>query len=111
FVEVGSSGRRWRRAELIEAMVGDPEPDDAEVRDLAARAIDGDTALVTYISVRGGRATPPPSTWGRGDARGRRRHPQGPAAAGGGGGAEVAGGCWSAWECRWRSSRRVAGGR
>ena len=77
FVEVGSSGRRWIRAELIEAMVGEPDRGEPEVRDIAARAIDRDTVLVTYTTVRDGRSTHRSSTWVRDDGRWTVRHHQG----------------------------------
>jgi hypothetical protein len=77
FVEVGSSGRRWDRAELIAAMVAEPEQGEPEVRDMAARAIDRDTVLVTYTTVRDGRSTHRSSTWVRRDARWTVLHHQG----------------------------------
>jgi ribonuclease HI len=77
FVEVGSSGRRWTRAELIEAMVAEPDRGEPDVREIAARAIDRDTVLVTYTTVRDGRSTYRSSTWVRSDGRWTVLHHQG----------------------------------
>jgi ribonuclease HI len=77
FVEVGSSGRHWARAELLEAMIAEPDDGEPEVRDIAARAIDRDTVLVTFTTVRDGRSSHRSSLWVRRDGRWSVLHHQG----------------------------------
>jgi ribonuclease HI len=77
FVEVGASGRRWIRGELIEAMVTEPDQGAPEVRDIAGRVVDRDTVLVTYTTCRDGRPTHRSSMWVRRDSRWTVLHHQG----------------------------------
>lgn len=47
YLEIGSSGRIWRRAEILEP-VGDF---NAEIRDVEAHELATDVTLVTYVSI------------------------------------------------------------
>ena len=77
FVEIGASGRRWTRAELVEVMLDETDHDEPVARDIEGRLIDQDTVLVTYTTVRDGRATHRTSTWVRVDGRWIVLHHQG----------------------------------
>jgi ribonuclease HI len=54
FVEIGASGRRWERREIVEVLRADPG-ESPRVSDLAVQALSPDTVLVTY---RAERSTP-----------------------------------------------------
>ncbi|WP_197072068.1 DUF4440 domain-containing protein [Microbacterium oxydans] len=66
FSEIGQSGRRWDRAEVVAALVDDIEA-DAEVRisERGARVISLDTVLLTYRLQFGGRTSLRSSLWRR----------------------------------------------
>ena len=51
FVEIGASGRRMDRAEIIAALVDAPETSDISVSELGARHIGEGVILVTYRTV------------------------------------------------------------
>lgn len=70
FVEVGASGRRWTRSEMIDALVAtslDPSrgasAHDVTVSDMTSRALNDDTVLVTYTSRRGTAVAHRSSVW------------------------------------------------
>jgi ribonuclease HI len=65
FVEVGASGRRWTRSQIIDALVDAPSVDDLQVSDLQSRALDTDVVLVTYSVRRAGTTTLRSSIWVR----------------------------------------------
>ena len=73
FAEFGSSGRHWRREELIEAMLADPRVDRTEVSELAAQPLAADAILLTYRMPGRLRS----SVWLRQDGRWRLRFHQG----------------------------------
>lgn len=52
FVEVGQSGRLWRRDEMIAELVGSPGASDVEVLNLTVDPVAADVLLVTYVSRR-----------------------------------------------------------
>ncbi len=66
FVEVGASGRRWTRAEII-AELSAAATDDGAVpaRDLTAHRVGSDTILLTFTTHRGGRDVHRSSLWVR----------------------------------------------
>jgi len=65
FVEVGAFGRRWNRAEMMEALVADPDPGALEVDDVVACAVSDDAVLVTYTSRRATASIRRASLWAR----------------------------------------------
>jgi hypothetical protein len=65
FVEIGASGRRWTRAEIVDALVATPGVDDLRVADVHARALGPDVVLVTYTTRRRGSAVHRSSIWVR----------------------------------------------
>lgn len=48
FVEVGQSGRRWTRDEIVAALAADPGGPEAEVDERESRVVDAQTVLLTY---------------------------------------------------------------
>jgi hypothetical protein len=52
FVEIGQSGHRWMRDEMIAELVTSPGASDVEVRDLVVAPVAGDVLLVTYVARR-----------------------------------------------------------
>jgi ribonuclease HI len=52
FVEVGPSGRRWTRVDIVEALVADPHPGELEVHDVVASVVSDDAVLATYTTRR-----------------------------------------------------------
>src|SRR5215211_5041426 len=91
FEEVGASGRRWTRAQIIDDLVAAPSLDGLEISELTSRALSADVVLVTYTSRRGGVTARRSSMWVRSDHgwvvrfhqgtpanRGRRRSPRSP---------------------------------
>jgi len=65
FVEVGASGRRWNRADMMEALVADPDPGGHEVDDVLASVISEDVVLVTYATRRATSSIHRASLWVR----------------------------------------------
>lgn len=64
FTEIGQSGRRWDRAEIISALVDDTSPaPTATVIDREARTLSDDTVLLTYRLDFGGRQSWRTSLW------------------------------------------------
>jgi hypothetical protein len=64
FVEIGQSGRRWDRAEVVAALVDDIEADPGvTISEREARAVAPDTVLLTYRLRFGGRASLRSSLW------------------------------------------------
>jgi lincosamide nucleotidyltransferase A/C/D/E len=72
FVEFGSSGRIWTRTEVIRALARELERPTFGPLDLHCSRLDQDSVLLTYRTVRAGRATLRSSIWLR-DADGRWR--------------------------------------
>ena len=62
FVEIGASGRRWEREELIAHLATSPAP-DVIVADMAARRVADRIALVTYVTVATDRRVLRSSWW------------------------------------------------
>lgn len=49
FYEIGQSGRRWSRDEIITSLVADTEPErDAALSEREATLVDADTVLLSY---------------------------------------------------------------
>ena len=67
FVEVGASGRRWLRDEVIDHVVESPAS-DVDVRDIDARVIARGVVLLTYRAITEGRTTLRSSLWVSGGA-------------------------------------------
>jgi dihydropteroate synthase len=65
FAEVGASGRRWTRAELIAELVAAEPVEPAEAGDLATARIADDVILTTFTTRRGGRTVRRSSVWVR----------------------------------------------
>jgi ribonuclease HI len=65
FVEVGASGRRWTRADMIEALVADPDLGALEVDDVVASVVSDDAVLVTYTTRRSTASIHRASLWVR----------------------------------------------
>lgn len=51
FVEIGSSGRRWTKSEIIAELHASPSPGLLKVEEMHARWVSRDVALVTYRTV------------------------------------------------------------
>lgn len=66
FVEIGASGRRWARSEIISDLIANPVL-DVEVVDLSARHIDERIVLVTYTTLSPARRVMRSSWWRRTD--------------------------------------------
>jgi len=65
FIEIGRSGRRWTRDDMIAELIASPDTSDVEVHDLAAAAIAEDVLLVTYITRRNDSTVHRSSLWVR----------------------------------------------
>ena len=65
FAEVGASGRRWTRSQIIDALVEAPSVDDLQVSDLQSQALSTDVVLVTYSARRAGTTARRSSIWVR----------------------------------------------
>ena len=66
FSEIGQSGRRWDRAEVVAALVEDIETDpELTISEREARVIAPDTVLLTYRLRFGGRTSLRSSLWRR----------------------------------------------
>jgi ribonuclease HI len=86
FVEHGSSGRRWTRADIVRELDG--APNELQLEDVAVTALGERAALVTYRSRDpAGRAADAwrVSVWVRGDDGWRMRFHQGTPLRGGSG--------------------------
>jgi hypothetical protein len=72
FVEIGASGRRWEREDLIADVLSSPAPDvDVAITDLTARRVGDTIVLVTYTTVGSGRRCTRSSWWRESDGRWR----------------------------------------
>lgn len=76
FVEIGASGTRWSRAEIIESLL-DEDAGTIVVRGISARAIAEDVVLVAWSSEREGRRALRTSLWRREPSGWRLTHHQG----------------------------------
>lgn len=65
FVEIGQSGRRWMRDEMIAELVASPGASDVEAHDLVVAPVAGDVLLVTYVTRRVDSAVHRSSLWVR----------------------------------------------
>jgi ribonuclease HI len=65
FVEIGASGRRWTRSQIIDELLAAPTVGDLEVADLAVRALSAEVLLVTYTTHRRGVTGRRSSIWVR----------------------------------------------
>jgi ribonuclease HI len=64
FYEIGQSGRRWSRDEIIAALVSEPRPDAVPtMSERQARLISPDTVLLSYRLQFGERASLRSSLW------------------------------------------------
>lgn len=64
FTEIGQSGRRWTRAEIIAALVDDTSPaPTATMSDRETRTLSDDTVLLTYSLDFAGRQSWRTSLW------------------------------------------------
>ena len=69
FVEIGASGRRWTRDDMIAALLAAPEPGDVELYDVVARHVAAGAVLVTCTTRRATGAVHRSSLWVRHDER------------------------------------------
>ena len=68
FVEIGQSGRRWSRDEIVASLLSDTEPvPDAELAEREATYIAPDTVLLSYRLTFGPRISRRSSLWRRQD--------------------------------------------
>lgn len=82
FVEVGQSGRRWERAEILAAMAGDAPRDGIAIDELEISTLGPNVALATFeFVVTAADGTPSrsrrSSIWVRHDGRWQMRFHQG----------------------------------
>jgi len=78
FAEVGASGRRWSRAEMIAALVAeDRAAEPLEAVDVTCLQAGPDLLVLTYLSQPQGRAALRTSLWRRSGGRWRLLHHQG----------------------------------
>lgn len=63
FVEIGQSGRRWERAEIIDAVARDPGSAAGVIRERSSRMIAPDTVLLDYLLRLDGRESRRSSVW------------------------------------------------
>ncbi|MFT3855679.1 MAG: DUF4440 domain-containing protein [Ilumatobacteraceae bacterium] len=77
FVEIGQSGRRWTRTEMITALLDSPDPGDVEIDDVHTTMITADVALITYTTRRPTSTVQRSSLWVRHDDRWTVRFHQG----------------------------------
>lgn len=78
FVEIGASGRRWGRDEILELLASQADGvDPIDVEDLQGRMIAPGLVLAEWISTRGARRARRTSLWRREDGAWRLLHHQG----------------------------------
>ncbi|GAB1817744.1 nuclear transport factor 2 family protein [Herbidospora sp. RD11066] len=80
FFEVGASGRLYPREYVLDTLAerhSRPHDDPWEIADFAARRLDGDTWLVTYLLDQAGRLSRRSTIWTRTDAGWIARYHQG----------------------------------
>jgi hypothetical protein len=81
FREIGTSGRRWTRAETISALSKESAEtsDDGPIRasDFEVTAVASDVVLVTFLTVGRGRRSLRSSIWRRSEGSWRVLHHQG----------------------------------
>ena len=65
FVEIGASGRRWSRAEMLDALLQETTVAAVEAFDLVARQLAPDVVLVTFTTRRGTTLVHRSSIWVR----------------------------------------------
>ena len=65
FVEIGASGRRWSRAEMLDALLQEPTVTAVEAFDLVARQLAPEVVLVTFTTRRGTTLVHRSSIWVR----------------------------------------------
>lgn len=63
FVEIGQSGRRWTKADVIAALSGDPGDAPGTVTERSSRIISSDTVLVEYVLRFDGRVSRRCALW------------------------------------------------
>jgi dihydropteroate synthase len=81
FVEVGATGRRWTRAQIIAALAAESGVDPVEAIDLTSERLAEDVILLTFTTRRGRRTVHRSSVWVRhGDGWAVRHHQGTPAA-------------------------------
>jgi aminoglycoside 6'-N-acetyltransferase len=67
FFEVGVSGRRWSRDEIVRELVASPDPAPVEVTEMEARWVSADVMVVTYQTICAEWTILRTSTWVRVD--------------------------------------------
>jgi hypothetical protein len=79
FAEIGKSGRLWTRAEMIAALVADPNPEKHTVdcSDMSGRTVGPGLVLLTYVTQVEGRRARRSSLWRRSTSGWRVLHHQG----------------------------------
>jgi ribonuclease HI len=63
FVEIGASGRRWTKNEIIDELVASPDPGKVDVEEMEARWVSGDAVVVTFRTVSPRRTVLRSSWW------------------------------------------------
>ena len=76
FTELGASGRRWSRPDMLNSIGSFADTEELEVLELESRMIGVDVTLVTYITVRDGARTFRSSVWSRASGSWRLEHHQ-----------------------------------
>lgn len=77
FEEIGASGRRWTRTEILALLADESDAAEIEMSDLRTDLLGEDLALVQWESRRGERRARRTSLWRREDGGWRLRHHQG----------------------------------
>lgn len=77
FEEIGASGRRWTRKEILARLAEESDAPEIEVVDLRSDLLGADVALVRWESRRGERRALRTSLWRREVDGWRLRHHQG----------------------------------
>lgn len=73
FAEIGASGRRWTRPQMIEELSSHPQLDPIDMTDVEIDELADGVALITYATATAQRS----SLWVRHDGRWRIRYHQG----------------------------------
>jgi hypothetical protein len=63
FVEIGRSGRRWSREEIIAALASEDEPTDSDTDEWAILDLAPDVCLLTYVIRGSGQESRHSSIW------------------------------------------------
>lgn len=77
FIEVGATGRRWSRDELLDALVLEEGADPVEAEQFEVREVTPDVVLLTFLSDPRRRAARRSSIWRCDDGQRRMLYHQG----------------------------------